>query len=204
MEISANEGLLHLSTMQRYAHLSSQKRGDLAILSTSNYLIHDQISCQPRSQAIADIRMVSLVNSQGTWSPAISRHKNKLENPSLVQQENIKDRKHAAFYAPLGFSFFAFVVSCFGSLGPTAVRCLFSLADLELRQHYSSLVRQGPSPLLDPSARSQFRAIAYCQKSARIGIAVAKASVMRLLGVPRLPLPTFLPRAALARNPWPG
>jgi hypothetical protein len=185
---------------QRFAHLSSQKRGDLAILSTSNYLIYDQISCQPRSQAIADIKMVSLVNSQGTWSPAISRHKNKLENPSLVQQEHIKDRKHAAFYAPLGFSFFAFVVSCFGSLGPTAVRCLFSLADLELRQHDSSLARQGLPPLSDPSARSQFRAIAYRQISARIGIAVAKASVMRLLGVPRLPLPPFLPRAALARN----
>ena len=37
------------------------------------------------------------------------------ETPSLVQQEHIKDRKHAASYAPLGFSFFAFVVSCFES-----------------------------------------------------------------------------------------
>jgi hypothetical protein len=61
--------------------------------------------------------MESLVNSQDTWSSAISRHKNKLENPSLVQQENIKDRKHAAVYAPLGFSFFAFVVSCLDLLG---------------------------------------------------------------------------------------
>jgi hypothetical protein len=93
-----------------------------------------------------------------------------------------------------------FLSSYLGSLGPTAVRCLFSLADLELRQHDSSLVRQGLPPLLDPSARSQFRAIAYRQISARIGIAVAKASVMRFLGVPRLPLPPFLPRAALARN----
>jgi hypothetical protein len=49
--------------------------------------------------------------------------------------------------------------------------------------------------------RSKFRAIAHRQIYARIGIAVAKASVMRLLGVPRLlPLPPFLPRAALARN----
>ncbi len=29
---------------QRFAHLSSQKRGDLAISSTSNYLIYDQVS----------------------------------------------------------------------------------------------------------------------------------------------------------------
>ncbi len=39
--------------------------------------------------------------------------------------------------------------------------------------------------MLDPSARSQYRAMI----SARIGHAVAKASIMRLLGVPRFPLP---------------
>ena len=54
--------------------------------------------------------------------------------------------------------------------------------------------------MLNPSAGSQFRAISYRQISARIGHAVAKASVMRLLGVPRLPLPPFPPRASLARN----
>ena len=185
---------------QRFAHLSSQKRGDLAISLPSNYLIYDQVSRQPRTQAIADIKMVSLVNSQGTWTSAISRHKNKIENPTLVQQEQIKNRKHADFYAPIGFAFFPFVVSCFGSYGPTAVRCLFSLADLELRQHDSLLACQGLPPMLDPSTRSQFRAISYRQISARIGHAVAKASVMRLLGVPRLPLPPFPPRASLARN----
>ncbi len=34
--------------------LSSRKRGDLAILSDSNYLLYDQVSRQTRSQAIAD------------------------------------------------------------------------------------------------------------------------------------------------------
>ncbi len=55
---------------------------------------------------------------------------------------------------------------------------------------------------MDPSARSQFRAICYRQtsESARIGHAVAKAFVMRLLGVPRLPLPHIIPSYALARN----
>ncbi len=70
-------------------------------------------------------------SSQGPWAPAASRNKNKIENPGLVQQEQIKNRKQADFYAPTGFAFFAFVVSCFGSFGPTAVRCLFSLADPE-------------------------------------------------------------------------
>jgi hypothetical protein len=86
---------------QRFAHLSSQKRGDLAILSTSPYLIYDQVSRQPRSQAIADIKMVSLVNSESLGT-AISRFKNKVENPTLVQQEKIKDSKHAYFYASIG------------------------------------------------------------------------------------------------------
>ena len=87
----------------------------------------------------------------------------------------------------------------FGSFGPTAVRCIFSLADLEMRQHESLLASQGLPPM-DPSARSQFRAICYRQTSARIGHAVAKVSVMRLLGVPRLLLPQLIPSYALALN----
>ena len=54
--------------------------------------------------------------------------------------------------------------------------------------------------MVDPAARSQFRARCFRQISARIGQAVAKATVMRLLGVPRLPLPSFLPRTAFAWN----
>jgi hypothetical protein len=180
---------------KQYAHLSSQKRGDLAILSAPNFLIYDSVSCQPRSQATAEIKMVSLVNLQGTWTSATSRNKNKIENPGQVQQEQNKNRKHAPFYAPI----FAFVVSFFGSFGPTAVRCIFSLADLEVRQHESLLASQG-LPHMDPSACSQFRAICYRQTSARIGHAVAKASVMRLLGVPPLPLPQLIPSYVLARN----
>ncbi len=53
---------------------------------------------------------------------------------------------------------------------------------------------------MDPSARSQFRAICYRQTSACIGHAVAKVSVMRLLGVLRLPLPQLISSSVLARN----
>jgi hypothetical protein len=81
----------------------------------------------------------------------------------------------------------------------TAVRCLFALADPEARQHESLLNRQGLPPM-DPSARSQYRAICYQQLSARIGHAVAKASVMRILRVPRLPLQQSIPSALLAGN----
>ena len=103
-----------------HARISSRMRGDLSILSTSNYPIYDQVSRQPRSEAFADIKMVSLVNSRGTWTPAKSRNEDTLENSDLVQEEQIKNRN---FYAPIGFAFFPFVVSCFGSFGPFAVRC---------------------------------------------------------------------------------
>jgi hypothetical protein len=134
----------------------------------------------------------------GQFSGYTSWHKDKIENPGLLQ-EHFKNEKHTAFYSPIGFAFPSFVVSCFGTLGPTAVRCLYSLADLELRQHEAFLSRQNLAPI-DPSARSQFRAISYRQISARIGLAVAKASVMRLLSIARLPSPSFVPRSLLARN----
>ncbi len=51
---------------------------------------------------------------------------------------------------------------------------------------------------MDPSAQSQFRALSYRQISARIGNVAAKASVMRLLGVARLPLPPFVLALSLA------
>ncbi len=41
---------------QRFFHLSSQKRGDLAILS-DDCLIYDQVRKQPLSQVIADIQL---------------------------------------------------------------------------------------------------------------------------------------------------
>ena len=76
------------------------------------------------------------------------------------------------------WNFFIFFHS---QTSPIAVRSLFSLADLELRLHDSLRAKQGLDPLADPSARSQFRAMCYRQISARLGHAVAKALVMRLL-----------------------
>ncbi len=76
----------------------------------------------------------------------------------------------------------------FGSFDPTApaVRCLYYQADLELWKHEAFLVRQHFAPM-DPSSRSQFRGIPYLQISASIGLTVAKALGMRLLGIPHLP-----------------
>ncbi len=68
-----------------------------------------------------------------------SRHKDKIETPGLLPQEQIKNRKHAAFYSPSVFALFPFLVSCFGSLDPSAV---FSLADPELQRHKAFIARQ--------------------------------------------------------------
>ena len=107
---------------RQYSHLSTKKRRDLAIVSSFAHQVFDAISCLARTQAI-DIKIVSLVDFRVTWTETRSQHKDKID-PGLVQQEVVKNRKHAAFYAPTGFAFFAFlalVASCFGSLGPTAV-----------------------------------------------------------------------------------
>jgi hypothetical protein len=53
---------------------------------------------------------------------------------------------------------------------------------------------------MDPSASSQYSAICYRQSSARLGHAFAKAAVMHILGVPRLPLQQSIPSALLALN----
>ena len=77
--------------------------------------------------------------------------------------------------------------------------------EIDLKERHNlrflkSNARPGLPQLLDPSARSQFRALCYRRISSRAGHAVAKAAVVRLLGVPSLPVPIFLPRAALAGN----
>ena len=81
-------------------------------------------------------------------------------NPSaLLQKEASKVTKHGPFYALLRFkfSFLPFAASCFGGLGSAAIRFLYALADYELAQHDDWLIQQGLDPLVDPSARAQYR-----------------------------------------------
>ncbi len=57
----------------------------------------------------------------------------KFDNNSLHQAEEQKYSKHELPYAAARFSFFPFVGSCFGTLGTSAVRYLWSLAWLNAR-----------------------------------------------------------------------
>jgi hypothetical protein len=108
-------------------------------------------------QFVLDLKTVAMVDGKGVWderwNPATGHH----DNPELLTAEQIKYRKHEAQYAQTGHSFVAFVCSCFGALGPSAIRYLWVLAMLELRQHEALRHIQGLDPL-DDSERAQFRA----------------------------------------------
>ena len=99
---------------RQYSHLSAKKRRDLAIVSSFAYEVFDAISRLACNQAI-DIKIVSLVDFRVTWTETRSQNKDKIENPGLFQQQVVKNSKHAAFYAPTGFTFFALVASCIGT-----------------------------------------------------------------------------------------
>ena len=113
--------------------------------------------------------------------------------------EEAKYRKHELPYAQVGYSFLAFVSSCFGALGPSAIRYLWALAMLELRQHETLRNRQGLDPLTD-SERAQYRAGCFRSSSARVAAAMTRATIMRLLGTPSIPVTAPVPRHMLAQN----
>jgi hypothetical protein len=83
-----------------------------------------------------------MVDSNGKWG---SEH----DNPGLVNAEQAKDCKHDIAHAHTGYRFVAFICSCFGALGPSALQYLTVLAMLELRQHEALRRLQGMDPLDD-------------------------------------------------------
>ena len=134
-------------------HLTSQARGDI-LVRTNELVITDRVQGHgsARKQFVIDVKTVAMVDGNGVWderwNPATSHH----DNPGLLTAEQTKYRKHEAQYAQTGHSFVAFVCSCFGALGPSAIRYLWVLAMLELRQHEALRHAQGlravPSQLL--------------------------------------------------------
>ena len=87
--------------------------------------------------------------------------KGKITNFGLTQQEAVKDSKHGPFYAPIGFAFLPFVMSCFGSFCQMATCFLFALANIQLLHYEESSQRQDLDPLVNLSAGSQYLALCY-------------------------------------------
>jgi hypothetical protein len=173
-------------------HLISQARANI-LVRTNELAITGRVQGHgsAQKQFVIDVKTVAMVDGNGVWdekwNPATSHH----DNHGLLTAEQTKYCKHEAQYAQMGHSFVAFVCSCFGALGPSAIRYLwvFKLAMLELRQHEALWHAQGLDPL-DDSERAQFRV--RRSRSARVAAAMAKATVMRLTGTPALPtVPPF-------------
>ena len=116
------------------ATLTIQKRGDIAVILTpASPNVYDPVSRLYHNDIIIDVKLVSMVSGLDTV----------LNPPALIQNEASKVTKHGPFYAPLGFSFLPSAASCFGGLGPAAIRFLYALADYELAQHDDWLAQQG-------------------------------------------------------------
>jgi hypothetical protein len=191
---------LDAAMRRQCTHLTSQARADI-LVRTNELAITDRVQGHgsARKQFVIDVKTVAMVDGNGVWderwNPATSHH----DNPGLLTAEQTKYRKHEAQYAQTGHSFVAFVCSCFGALGPSAIRYLWVLAMLELRQQEALQHAQGLDPL-DDSERAQFHANCYRSSSARVAAAMAKATFMRLTGTPSLPIVPPVPRQHLAHN----
>ena len=189
------------ATMRRQCtHINSQTRGDL-LVRTTDLAITDRAARHhaSRKQFVIDVKTVSMVDSNGAWQERWNAHANKYDNPGMNAAEEAKYRKHELQYAHVGYSFLAFVSSCFGALGPSAIRYLWALAMLELRQHETLRNLQGLDPLLD-SERAQYRAGCFRSSSARVAAAMTRATIMRLLGTTSIPVTAPVPRHLLAQN----
>ena len=196
-----NQPVVDIDTAKKkFTHHRSGKRADLLVRST-DIEITDRAkgSGLARTQFVLDVKVIAMVNGKGSWQETWNSDKAKFENPGLLQAEAQKYRKHEVPYASAGYSFFPFVGSCFGALGPSAIRYLWSLSWLEQRQNALTRRLQGLDPL-DDTARAQFRAQCFRYSSARIGAVLAKATVMRLSGAPSMPVSLPIPAAQLARN----
>ena len=181
-------------------HLTSQARGDI-LVRTTDLEITDRAQSHgsSRRQFVIDVKTVAMVDGNGVWGERWNSATNQHDNPGMLVAEQTKYRKHEVQYAQTGYSFVAFVCSSFGALGPSAIRYLWALAMLELRQHEALRHAHGMDPL-DDSERAQFRATCYRSSSARVAAAMAKATVMRLAGTPSLPTVPPVPRPLLAHN----
>ncbi len=134
-----------------------------------------------RKEFVIDVKTVAVVDSNGHWGERWNARKGQHDNPGMLAAEQTKYRKHELAYSHTGYSLVVFICSCFGALGPSAIRYLSVLAMLELRQYKSLRNQQGLDPL-DDSERAQYWANCFKSSSARIAAAMAKATVMRLAG----------------------
>ena len=62
-----------------------------------------------------------MVGCNGLWGERWNVNTDQHDNPGLVIAEQTKYQKHETAYAHTGYNFVAFICSCFGALGPSAL-----------------------------------------------------------------------------------
>ena len=114
------------ATMRRqYTHINSQAPGDF-LVRTTDLQITDRAQGHntSRKQFVLDVKTVAMVDSNGAWRERWNAQAHQFDNPGMIVAEQAKYRKHENQYAHVGYSFVAFVSSCYGALGPSAIRYL--------------------------------------------------------------------------------
>jgi hypothetical protein len=96
-----------------------------------------------------NLKTQAMVDSNGDGGELCNARDQQHENPGMLAAEQTKYRKHELAYSQTGYSFIAFICSCFEALGPSAILYLSVLAMLELRQHEAICNQQGLDPLDD-------------------------------------------------------
>ncbi len=88
---------------------------------TRNFLSIDVFRPSFVSGLMKDIyvKTVAVVDN-GHWGERWNARQGQHDNPGTMAAEQTKYRKHELAYSHIGFSFVAFICSCFGTLGPSA------------------------------------------------------------------------------------
>ena len=92
----------------------------------------------PHEEFVLDVKIPACVDSKGRWSGSRHRPTNTWRHNGLEAAEREKYAKHEGAYSAKGLGFLALTVSCFGVLGPTMVRLLWTLAGVRARKEVSS------------------------------------------------------------------
>jgi hypothetical protein len=137
-----------------------------------------------------------MVDGKGSCNETWSHHTCKSDNPGLRQAELQNYSKHELPHAAAaGFSFFPFEGSCFWCPGHLCVvPCMVGTTP---ECCHSPITPIGYSEVC---RTAQFHTRCFICSSARIGAALAKATLTHLSGTLCLPAPIPVPSAHLARN----
>jgi hypothetical protein len=181
------------------SHISSGSTGDAHVQTRGELLVtpkvHGQmISC--RSNWIYAVTIDAVLQENGQWKGTFGMN-GAFSNACLEGSEKEKYCKHEAAYENLNLGFLAFAASSFGAIGDDLLRFLY-LASLEVAKINQKQQAMG-IPALTDQRIDLLRSRCLAASTARIGHAIHKATAMRLMGVPSVPILPLVPRS---RQSW--